>query len=201
MELERTLKVHRNFQRTLKDLAVVNPHLDKLNYSDDRLQGRRAQPQYLNIINTVAFLRQMSKEIKTYTAKNKEVEYIEVDEKDIDIGHKLAVEILGKTLDELSIPARDLLDLIDKMLSAKLAEIIQREGKDTATLKRDLSFTRRELREFTGWSNNRIHTHIRELVNLEYVLIENGRSNSLQTYKLIYNGQGKDGEKFIPGIK
>jgi len=120
IEKERVQALHRNFQRLLKPLAVVNPHIDQLSYSDDRLQGRRAQPQYLNIINTVAFLRQMSKEIKIHATKNKKVEYIEVDGIDIEIGNKLAVEILGKTLDELSIPARDLLELIDKMLSALL---------------------------------------------------------------------------------
>lgn len=202
MEHERTLKVHRNFQRTLKPFAVVNPHIDKLSYSDDRLQGRRAQPQYLNIINTVAFLRQMQKEIKKYTAKEKEVEYIEVDEKDIEIGHALAVEILGKTLDELSIPARDLLVLTDKMLEEKLAEIIKREGKDTATLKRDLTFTRRELREFTGWTQTRLRNHLKELIELEYLLIDSGMNGRvLQSYKLVYDGQGKDGEKFIPGVK
>ena len=201
LEKERVLALHRNFQRLLKAVAVVNPHIDKLSYSDDRLQGRRAQPQYLNIIHTVAFLRQMQKEVKKHTAKNKNVEYIEVDETDIEIGHKLAVEILGKTLDELSIPARDLLELIDKMLSARFAKILEKEGKDTSTFKRDLTFTRRELREFSGWTNTRLHKHIKELVNLEYVLMESGRCNSLQTYKFLYDGEGKAGEKFIPGMK
>ena len=202
LEKKKILHVHRNFQRLLKPLAVVNPHIDKLSYSDDRLQGRRAQPQYLNIINTVAFLRQMQKEVRRHTTENKEVEYIEVDEADIEIGNKLAVEILGKTLDELSIPARDLLELIDKMLSAKLAEAVEREGKETSTFKRDLTFTRRELREFSGWTQTRLRNHLKELIDLEYILIESGMNGRvLQTYKLIYDGGGKKGEKFIPGVK
>ena len=202
LERDRVIALHRNFQRLLKSVSVVNPHIDKLSYTDDRLQGRRAQPQYLNIIHTVAFLRQMQKEIKKYTAKKKEVEYIEVDEKDIETGHALAVEILGKTLDELSIPARDLLKLIDKMLDAKLAEIIKREGKDTGTFKRDLAFTRRELRDFSGWTQTRLRNHLKELMDLEYLLMESGMNGRvLQSYKLVYDGQGKDGEKFIPGVK
>ena len=36
---------------------------------------------------------------------------------------------------------------------------------------------------------------------MEYVILENGRTNSLQTYKFLYDGQGKEGEKFIPGFK
>jgi len=213
LEKENTLRVHRNFQRLLKPLAIVNPHIDQLSYSDDRLQGRRAQPQYLNIINTVAFLRQMQKEVKvckhTTTSsyakatadkkKNKNsassaplrdnLSYIEVDETDIEIGNKLAVEILGKTLDELSIPARDLLELIDKMLSARLAEIVKKEGKENGTFKRDLTFTRRELREFSGWTNTRLHNHIKELVCMEYIVMESGRINSIQTYKMLFNGK------------
>ena len=210
LEKERVQALHRNFQRLLKPLAVVNPHIDQLSYSDDRLQGRRAQPQYLNIINTVAFLRQMQKEIKECkhslstgkAGEKKVIEYIQVDEIDIEIGHKLAVEILGKTLDELSIPARDLLELIDKMLSARLAASAStgHDGGSAAVFKRDLTFTRRELREFSGWTNTRLHKHIKELVNLEYVLMESGRSNSLQIYKFVYDGGGKDGEKFIPGL-
>ena len=35
---------------------------------------------------------------------------------------------------------------------------------------------------------------------MEYVILDSGRSNGLQFYKLIYDGQGKDGNKFIPGV-
>ncbi len=87
------------------------------------------------------------------------------------------------------------------MLSARFAKIIKKEGKETSTFKRDLSFTRRELREFTGWTNTRLHNHLKELMNMEYVIQDGGRCNSLQTYKLVYDGQGKDGEKFIPGMQ
>ena len=205
LEKEKIIKLHRNFQRLLKPLAVVNPHIEKLSYSDDRLQGRRAQPQYLNIINAVAFLRQLKKEIKTLNKNSadsapprEKIEFIEVDETDIETGHKLAVEILGKTLDELSIPARDLLDQIDKMLTAKVEKVRSSQNDREATLfKRDLTFTRRELREFSGWTNTRLHNHIKELVNMEYVVMENARINNMQTYKLIYDGEGKKSGKFI----
>ena len=202
LKKSKVLALHRNFQRLLKPLAVVNPHIDKLSYSDDRLQGRRAQPQYLNIINTVAFLRQFQKEVKTHAAENKKIKFIEVDETDIEIGNKLAVEILGKTLDELSIPARDLLEHIDKMLSAKLADTEKAKGMEAQKFKRDLTFTRRELRDFSGWTQTRLRNHLKELIDLEYLLIESGMNGRvLQTYKLVYDGQGKDGEKFINGVK
>ena len=205
---ERILALHRNFQRLLEPLAVVNPHINKLAYSDDRLQGRRAQPQYLNIINAVAFLRQLSREKKEFSLENPDGtkgsgRYIEVDASDIETGHALATKILGRTLDELSIPARDLLELTETMIDNRITKQNPPESDSPhppERSRRELVFTRRELREFTGWTASRIHTHLRELVNMEYILQESGRSNSLQTYRLLYNGQGNDGKPFIPGV-
>ena len=194
---EAALRVHRNFQRLLRPLKVVNPHIGSLRYDDDRLQGRRTQPQYLNLINTVAFLRQMGKEARTYADGNstsgKEVEYIEVDADDIRVGNSLAVEILGKSLDELSIPARNLLGLVEKMVG----EIAVRDGMP----ENGVRFTRRELRESAGWTRTRTQIHLRELVEMEYAVVDSRRGGGLQYYRLMYGGQGKDGNRFIPGIK
>lgn len=200
LETEKIKTLHRNFQRLLKPLRVVNPLVDKLFYGDDRLQARRAQPQYLNIVSAVAFLRQMSKKINRKLSDGGFVEYVEVDLEDVTIANKLAVEILGRSLDELSIPARNLLELIEKMLDERLTQLAKSEP-DNLKRRSDLTFTRRDVREFAGWSNYRTHTHLKELIDLEHVIIESGRSNSLQHYRLLYDGQGKDGHRFIPGVK
>ena len=208
IEKDKVLALHRNFQRLLSNVVVVNPHVNELSYSDDRLQGRRAQPQYLNIISSVAYLRQMQKVTKVTESLSKVGEkspaevlsYIEVDKIDIEIGNKLAVEILGKTLDELSIPARNLLELIDTMLTRRLNEIRKTDTQSTL-FKKDLTFTRRELREFTGWARTRTQIHLKELVEMEYIYLDSGRSNSLQYYKFVYEGEGESGKKFIPGLK
>jgi hypothetical protein len=65
----------------------------------------------------------------------------------------------------------------------------------------ELSFTRRDIREFTGWTKTRVQIHLKELIEMEYLVMENGRTNSLQYYRLIYDGQGRDGRKFIPGVR
>ncbi len=208
LEIEKILRIHRNFQRMLKPFKVVNPLVDKLGYADDRLQGRRAQPQYLNLISTVAFLRQMRKQVRICTMNggqgtevNKAIEFIEVDEKDIELGNRLALEILGKTLDELSIPARDLLGQLEKMIGDKFCEL-RKCNTGTPLRKSDIGFSRREVREFTGWTQTRLRTHLKELIDLEYVLVDGGcNGKTLQTYKFIYDGQGKDGSRFIPGAK
>lgn len=186
------LKRHRNFQRLLKPLAVVNPYADQLTYTDYRLQGRRDHPKYLNLIKSVCFLRQMQKEVKILN-DGSGVEYIEVDLKDIEIANDLAQEILGKSLDELSRPGRELLMELDNM--------VDKWTKSRKANRTDIKFTRREIREYSGWSNYRVHTHLKELLDLEYVCMESGRNGSVHKYKLAYEGQGKEGEKFLLGLK
>jgi DNA primase len=219
LAVEPVLRKHRNFQRLLKPLPVVNRYADQLSYGDDRLQGRRDQPKYLNLINAVALLRQMQKaQVALPTAPNAvaPVEYIEVDKEDIRLANELATEILGHSLDELSRPAVDLLQLLVKMQAGPAphapdgANHTAKEKKpsrppaasEAAAIGRHASgFTRREIREFTGWSNARVHRYLQELIELEFVLMEHGRNGVLHRYRLAYDGQGRDGDKFLLGLK
>jgi DNA primase len=230
--LEPILERHQNFQRLLKPVAVVNPYAEQLRYGDDRLQSRRDQPKYLNLIQAVAFLRQMQRQVKTRTQAQTQValpkappnapangsgaplEYVEVSKEDIALANELATEILGHSLEELSRPGYDLLMLLEKMVLADGHHCARPLGvEETAKEKSpgaprgahwvqaSPAFTRRQIREFTGWSNARVHRYLRELIELEYVLVENGRNGVLQRYRLAYDGQGKDGKKFVLGLK
>lgn len=191
-----TLKRHHNFQRLLRPLSIVNPIHGELSYADDRLQGRRDQPKYLALIRAVAFLRQLQKPIRTDKRNGETVEYIEVDAEDVKLANRLAHEILGHSLDELSRPSRNLLLELEKMVRERLGDGDQEEG---GSLHR-VSFTRREIREFTGWSNYRVHIHLKELVEFEYVSVETDRVNNTYRYRLLYDGQGKDGSRFMLGL-
>ncbi len=64
----------------------------------------------------------------------------------------------------------------------------------------DIGFARRDIREHSGWSNTRVHRYIKELIDLEYILIESGRNGSQYRYRLAYEGQGKDGSRFVLGL-
>ncbi len=227
LALEPILQKHRNFQRLLKPLPVVNPYADQLSYGDDRLQGRRDQPKYLNLIKAVAFLRQMQKPLKTWTANGHSRAYLEVDREDIRLANELAHAILGHSLDELSRPAYDLLLLLDAMTKGQpepAAEATTEAAKEKSPgrqpqgapppsgqasvasreahwVQASPAFTRREIREFTGWSNARVHRYLHELIELEYVLVEHGRNGVLHRYRLAYEGQGRDGQKFMLGLR
>ena len=209
LAVEPVLRKHRNFQRLLQPLPVVNRYADQLSYADDRLQGRRDQPKYLNLINAVALLRQMQKQARP--VRNGEagtVAYIEVDKEDIRLANELATEILGHSLDELSRPATDLLQLLVKM-QTKPAKDTAKEKKPSRPPTMDEAqwvqtapaFTRRQIREFTGWGNARVHRYLQELIELEFVLMEHGRNGVLHRYRLAYDGQGENGGKFLLGLK
>jgi DNA primase catalytic core len=187
---------HHNFQRLLKSLPIVNPYAAQLRYGDDRLQSRRDQPKYLYLIKAVALLRQLQKaQVALPNGTNGATRYIEVDREDIRLANELTTELLGQTLDELSRPGYDLLMQLEKMT-----------GPETAKRKNGASppcsgFTRRQIREHTGWSQARVHRYLTELSDLEYVITESGRNGQLQTYRLLYDGQGKDGRKFVLGLR
>ena len=194
-----TLKRHHNFQRLLKPLSIVNPIHGELSYADDRLQGRRDQPKYLALIRAVAFLRQLQKPIRTDKRNGETVEYIEVDAEDVKLANRLAHEILGHSLDELSRPSRNLLLELEKMVRERLGDPEDKDEDQGGSL-HCVSFTRREIREFTGWSNYRVHIHLKELVEFEYVSVETDRVNNTYRYRLLYDGQGKDGSRFMLGL-
>lgn len=176
-EIEGILRKHHAFQRLLEPYKVVNPYAEELFYEDDRLQARRDQPKFLNLCKTVAFLNQMKKTVK----RCENIEYIEVDKSDIEQAVSLASEILGVSLDDLSLPARDLLDILVQM-------------------KRPI-FTRKDIMDFSGWTKTRLHIHLRELQEMELVLPHSTHKFQPQTYQLLYHGEASSRRKFLIGLK
>jgi hypothetical protein len=73
-------------------------------------------------------------------------------------------------------------------------------GPDHVPGRTEISFSRRDIREATGWTPTRLHIHLKELVELEYVLLDSGRNGMLCRYRLAYEGQGKNGERFMLGL-
>ena len=53
---------------------------------------------------------------------------------------------------------------------------------------------------YTGWTKTRLHIHLSELIEMELVLPESMKKGQLQMYKLIYNGEGQDGRRFMLGL-
>ena len=64
----------------------------------------------------------------------------------------------------------------------------------------DVRFTRRQVREATGWSNTQLHVHLARLVELEYLLPHRADHGQGFVYELVYDGGGKDGARFVSGL-
>lgn len=183
---------HHNAQRLLRDIRVVNPYYNDLTYPDDKLLMRREQKKYLTLIKTITFLHQYQREIRKHKSpEGQELEYIEVTIEDIALANTLAAEVLGRSLDELSPHTRNLLQEIKKMTD-QLAKV-QNKKID------DIAFTRRDIREYTGWSYWQVYDHLKPLLDMEYLVLQ-AESRNRPMYKLLWNGEGADGNKFVMGL-
>ncbi|MBL4868505.1 MAG: toprim domain-containing protein, partial [Pseudomonadales bacterium] len=185
LQKEQLVKLHRNAQSLLKPLAIINPYADQLTFLDDKTRTRRDHEKYLTLIDSIALLHQYQRETKIINHGDKTLEYIEATLSDIETANRLAHEVLGRSLDELPPQTRKLLKLIQKMMEKTCKE----NGIDQS----DYRFSRREIREVTGWSDNQLKVHCTRLTELEYLLIHSGhRGKSLQ-YELLYdNGKSED---------
>jgi DNA primase catalytic core len=186
------LKVHQDAQRLLKPILVANPFARQLTFLDDRTRTRRDHVKYLTLIRTIALLHQYQRPIKTAQHGAAVVPYIEVALEDVAVANRLAHQVLGRSLDELAPQTRRLLMALDAMVGeACAAEKIERS---------EYRFTRRAVRERIGWGNTQVHTHLSRLVEMEYLLVHRGGNGQGFVYELAYEGQGKDGALFLPGL-
>jgi DNA primase catalytic core len=187
---EQIAQRHHAFQRLLKPLTLVNPYEPLLTYAEDRLSVRRDNPKYLHLILAVTFLYQLQRTVKHDAEAG---DYIETTLDDIAIANELATELFGQSLGELSRPSRELLKLIRRMVDeAGRACTHQTDGS--------LAFSRRQVREFTNWSDYQIKIHIKQLEELEYLVPLSGRRGQCFSYRLAWDGEGLDGERFVLGL-
>ena len=117
---------------------------------------------------------------------------MEVTLADIEAAGTLAREVLGRTLDELAPQTRALLQLIKAMVEAHCEEANIRQA--------DHRFTRREVREATGWGLTQLKVHLKRLEELEYLIPHAGGRGRSYVYELAYNGEGEDGDPFVMGL-
>jgi hypothetical protein len=144
--------------------------------------------KYLGLIRTLTLLHQYQRPTKT--AGN--VSYIEVTLDDIAAANRLAGEVLGRSLDELPPQTRRLLSLINEWVGQECRRLKQTRA--------DLRFSRRDVREFTGWGNTQLKLHLARLEEMEYLLTHRGKRGQSFVYELLYEGQGRDGKPFMVGL-
>jgi hypothetical protein len=191
------LKVHRNAQRLLRPLPVVNPYAHRLTFLDDKTRMRRDHQKYLTLIDSITLLHQYQRPLKTFGKSgndndNNPTLYVTVTLDDIEIANRLASKVLGRSLDELPPQTRRFLEMVQEMVKKEC----ERLGVEQA----DSRFYRRQICEYTGWGLTQVRLHLDRLVEYEYVLIHRGSRGLSFVYELLYNGEGKDGGPFLMGL-
>lgn len=185
-------KLHRNAQRLLKPILVANPYARHLTFLDDTTRTRRDNKKYLTLIRSIALLHQFQRPQKTTVARGKPEPFIEVTIEDIELANELADEVLGRSLDELPPQTRRLL--------IKLEEMVNAGCEQNAVDREYYRFTQREVREYTGFGNTQVKTHLRRLEELEYIIAHRQLRGQSFSYELAYDGKGKDGQPFFHGL-
>jgi DNA primase catalytic core len=186
------LQLHRNAQRLLKPIAVVNPYALGLTFLDGQTRTRRDHTKYLTLIRSIALLHQHQRPRQTVEHQGKTVEYIEVTLDDIAVANRLTAEVLGRSLDELPPQTRRLLLLVDAMVAA--------ECKRQKIERKDYRFSRREVRAVTGWGDTQLRLHLGRLEELEYLLAHRGGRGQSFVYELAFAVEGDGSKPVMPGL-
>jgi len=186
------LAVHRNAQRLLKPVFVANPYARELTFHDSQTRTRRDHMKYLTLIRSVALLHQHQRPRKTVQHRGRMVEYIEVTVNDIAVANRLAHEVLGRSLDELPPQTRRLLLAIDTMVTA--------ECERQKMARSDYRFSRRDVREATGWGDTQLKIHLHRLEEMEYLLAHRGGRGQSFVYELVFARLADSGKPTLPGL-
>jgi DNA primase len=181
VEIPRIIRRHRAAQMLLEPLRVVNPLAPYLDFPSHQMRLRRDHERFLDLMASVAFLRQKQKTRHTEGAFT----YVEVDLTDYRIARELMVRgVLERTLGELPGAAERLLEAIRGYV-AKRVETSHEQAIE-------VSFTQRSIREATGYSHSWVKQNLRVLLEYEYVdVVRGGSARSRGYYRLSGGRSGK----------
>jgi DNA primase catalytic core len=175
----RIVQLHRNAQRLLRPLAVVNNHVEEEEdegFPDHLTRTRRDHMKLLTLIEAIAVLHQHQREIKTETRDGETLEYIEATAEDVKLARELMRQVLLPSLDELPPHTRRLLVWIEEMVCQE-CDCQQIEISE-------YSFTRRTVREYTRWGDTQLRVHLRRLEEMEYLRVRHGGPGQAFVYQL-----------------
>jgi hypothetical protein len=168
------LALLRNAQRLLAPVDVVNPFADELTFTADRTRTRRDHEKYLTLIDTIALLHQHQ---RTAEQDDDGRAFVRVTLDDIALANKLAPELLGRSLDELPPQTRRLL--------GHVKDLVRAIRKERAVEQSLAFFSRRELRDASGWSYSQVKRHLERLQEMDYIAPRYGRMGVTMRYELM----------------
>jgi len=171
------MRVLQNAQRLLKPWKTANPFARELTFTSGRTRTRRDHEKYLTLIDAIALLHQHQREAVRHEVGGRTVEMLPVTLEDIEAANAIAPEVLGRSLDELPPQTRRLLEAVKELVRGVMDE--------KSVEQRLALFTRRDIREATGWSETQTRLHLERLEAMEYVQRRSGKQGSLCKYELL----------------
>jgi DNA-binding transcriptional MerR regulator len=170
------IRKHQNAQRLLRNLTIVIPYAPVLEFPSEWLRTRRDNERFLCLIEAICFLHQYQREVKQMREDGFTMDYIEATIEDYQIAYELAKEVLTQTLHDLKKHSRELLEEIAMMVEVKASEGDQKPH--------EVIFSRREVREYTKWSDWKVRECMTQLVDLEYIRAMGGSQGKQCAYQI-----------------
>jgi DNA primase len=184
--------LHRNAQRLLKPIPVVNPYAGRLSFPDGLTRTRRDHMKFLSLIRAVTLLFQHQRPVRTVECDGKPLDYIESTLADVKLAEDLIQQVLGRSLDDLPPQTRRLLLLVDDMVKEQCERL--------AIERKDYRFRRRDVREYTGWSDPQVKRHLHKIEELEYLIVHHGGRGQTMVYELYFDRPADPRQPFLPGL-
>jgi DNA primase catalytic core len=172
---------HHQAQRLLEPARILNRFKPYLRFPKRWLRTRRDHERFLSLVDVITFLHQYSRESGTFLEGDTPVRYVVSTVGDYRLAYELAKDVLDKTLHELSRHALELKEAIGGLLD-RMGNPRQRY---------ELTFTRRELRDFVQWEDHRLRDTLQELVLMEHLAIEGGSQGKTFRYRLLEEPNGE----------
>jgi DNA primase len=185
------VKLHRNAQRLLRPLRVVNQHVQQQSFPDSMIRTRRDHQKFLTLVQAIALLHQHQREIKHSTRNGKTLDYIEATADDVKLALQLVNEVLTPALEELPPQTRRLLLRLDTMVSEQCQRLEIERG--------DYRFTRATVRQYTRWGDTQLRVHLRRLEELEYLRVHHGAPGQTFVYQLNFE-MDAEGRPVLAGL-
>lgn len=165
---------------------VVNPFAPFLSFPTQPLEMRREHEKYLSLIDALALLHQHQRVRGVLNVDGRQVPYVEAAAADVREANRLMTAVLGQVGDALSGPSRDLLAFVRRYA--------QETAEAAGVAPEAVTFTRRQIREFSGWADWQIKEHIGQLEELELLSWRRTGRGTERTYSLspdVLAGEGR----------
>jgi hypothetical protein len=170
---ERVKRLHHDAQRLLAPMRVLIPFQDRLVFPDMRPETTRDARRVLGVLEVVTYLFQYQREREKRADGHT---YVYATFADYRAAYELVARLVWASLDDLAPQERRLYHAI--------REWVDREASAAGVKPGDYHFTRRSLRENTGYSQDALKRYLRRLVEMELISIVQRKSTGSHVYRL-----------------